>query len=370
MSRLAAALDSLRGIELERPALGIAVAAAALLLLALSLRRAVPALAWPALDEARAAGARRFDPLRALALVLRGAALVALAAVLARPGASPAERAEQVRGLDLVLVLDASGSMRALDAQVAGTWRTRLELAREVVSRFALHRVAEGDRVGLVVFGDTALTLCPLTSDGVLLAAALDRVTQGIAGDSTALGDALALAVKRVAPGLASGAAGAQRPAASGDGPVLAEAGIGPRAGRLVVLLTDGRANAGSVPVDVAAGIAAVTQTRVHTVGIGSEGEVAVLSPSGRRELRLERHDLDSATLAAIAQTSGGRYFHARSSADLAAVYEAIDALERVERPAPPRVSHEPRNEPFLAAAGLLLALEIASTRIVARRLP
>jgi Ca-activated chloride channel family protein len=361
MSRLAGALGWLRGIEIEAPAVWIGVACAALLLLALSLRRGPPALPWPALDEARAAGARRFDPLRALAFLLRAGALVALAAVLARPGAAPDGSGTRVRGLDLVLVLDTSASMRALDAQVAGVWRTRLDLAREVVGRFALHRVAEGDRVGLVVFGDTAFTLCPLASDGALVAAALGRVTAGMAGDATALGDALALAVKRVAPGSL---------AAEGAGSDSAAEADRPKAGRLVVLLTDGRANAGSVPVDVAAALAAATRTRVHTVGIGGQGEVAVQAPSGRRELRLERHDLDTATLGAVAELSGGRFFQARTSGDLADVYAAIDALERVERPAPPRVTREPRPEPFLAGAGLLLAAEILATRILGRRLP
>jgi Ca-activated chloride channel family protein len=211
--------------------------------------------------------------------------------------------------------------------------------------------------VGLVVFGDSAFTLCPLASDGALVAAALDRVSAGMAGDATALGDALALAVKRVAP---------REP----GGEVSGDAGAGPQAGRLVVLLTDGRANAGSVPVEVAAALAAAMQTRVHTVGIGGTGEVAVEGPSGRRELRLERHDLDAATLASVAEQSGGRFFHARGSGDLESIYEAIDALERVDRPAPPRATRQPRPEPLLAAAGLLLVAEILATRVLARRLP
>jgi Ca-activated chloride channel family protein len=356
------ALGRLGGVELEAPAVLVVVGCAALLLLTLAFRRVPPSLPWPALDEARAAGARRFDPLRALAFALRAGALLALAAVLARPGAAPDGGQERVRGLDVVLVLDTSASMRALDAQVGGEWRTRLELARQVVGRFALHRVAEGDRVGLVVFGDTAFTLCPLASDGALVAAALDRVSAGMAGDATALGDALALAVKRVAP--------REPRAEEGAGPESGDAGAGPTAGRLVVLLTDGRANAGSIPVEVAAGLAAALHTRVHTVGIGGTGEVAIEGPSGRRELRLERHDLDAATLASVAEQSGGRFFHARTSGDLEGVYEAIDTLERVERPAPPRATRQPRPEPLLAGAGLLLVAEILATRVLARRLP
>ena len=255
----------------ERPlALPVALVLA-LALLALARRRRTPrALAWPALAEARAAGAFRGDPMRLVAGGLRGAALLGLALALAGPTRRGELPPETRPGLDLVLVIDASASMRALDAEVAGAWRQRIELAREVVARFAQARASAGDRVALVAFGDTAFTLCPLATDGALLAAALTRVEAGMAGNSTALGDALALAVKR------AGAGSDQDAGALVEGPTAA-----PRAGRLVVLLTDGRSNAGAVPVEVAAALARASGTRVHAVGIGSRGEVAMASPSG-----------------------------------------------------------------------------------------
>jgi Ca-activated chloride channel family protein len=341
---IAALADLARITGFAAPALGMCLAALAALALLRALRTRPRTLAWPAASELRAAGASRRDPLRALALVLRGGALLALAAALAGPLGPPSSARPQEEGLDLLLVLDGSGSMRALDAEVAGSPRTRLELAREVVARFALHRVALGDRVGLVVFGDAAFTLCPLTSDGRLLRAALDRVEAGMAGEATALGDALTLALKRL--------------------------GAGPRAGQLVVLLTDGRSNAGAVPPDLAARLAAELGVRVHTVGIGGEGEVAMATKSGGRALATERHDLDRATLTEIARRSGGRFFAARGSGDLGAVYQEIDRLERVGREArtPPPRSAEP--EPALAAAGLLLALEILAARVLGRRIP
>lgn len=311
-----------------------------------------PAFEWPAAGEARAAGARRVDPVRGAALVLRVGCLVALALVLAGPLATHRAPPEPGHGLDMTLVLDASGSMRALDAEMAGEWRTRLELAREVVSRFAERRAAEGDRVALVVFGETAFTQCPLTSDGAILADALARVKAGMAGEATALGQALALAVKRA---LAAGAPAA--PAA------------GPAQGRLVVLLTDGRHNAGSVSVELATGLAAAAGVRVHTVAIGSEGEQVPVEGRGGA-LHLERHDVDAATLERVADATGGRFFRAHRSADLAAVYREIDALERVARTLPPRVRHTDRPEPLLAVAGALLAGELALARVLRRRLP
>jgi Ca-activated chloride channel family protein len=251
-------------------------------------------------------------------------------------------------GLDLVLAVDASGSMRALDADVEGERRTRLALAREVVARFAAQRAAEGDRVALVVFGDTAFTLCPLTSDGALLASALERIEAGIAGEATALGEALGLAVKRV------------------------RAGVAP-AGRVVVLLTDGRHNAGALSVEAATLLAADDGVRVHTVAIGSAGEEVPMQ-RGRRAagagLRFERHDVDRPVLEAVAAGTGGRFFAARRSSDLAPVYAEIDRLERPARRLPPRTRRTDHPEPWLLLASGCLLTELALARVLFRRLP
>jgi Ca-activated chloride channel family protein len=329
----------------------LGIAAAAILL---ALRARPEAARWPDAALLRAAGARRRDPARAGALALRAGALALLALVLAGPVGVHEAPPEPGSGLDLVLALDASGSMRALDAQVEGEPRTRLELAREVVARFARERAAEGDRVALVVFGESAFTLCPLTSDGALLAAALGRVEAGVAGEGTALGDALALAVKR-----------------AGGEP--ADPAAEPAAGRLVVLLTDGRHNSGSLPVEAATAIAAAARVRVHAVAIGSAGAEVPMAPGpGEAWLppRRERHDVDPAVLRGVAAATGGRFFPARRSPDLAAVYAEIDRLERVARRLPARVRRSARPEPLLAAAGGLVLAEIALARILARRLP
>lgn len=348
---MSAALAAVLGVDaFERPlwlAIGLALAVAATWLAARRPPRALPWSAWP---EAESAGARRIDPAHALALLARAGALALLSVAIAGPVREHRAPPEPGRGLDLVLALDTSDSMQALDAESGGVWHTRLHLAREVVARFAQRRVAEGDRVGLVVFGEEAFTQAPLSSDGALLGAALARVTPGMAGGATAVGDALALAVKRV---------GAAEEAAAHTAPV---------AGRLVVLLTDGRSNAGAVPPDVAASLARARGVRVHTVGIGTRGEVAMERSAG--PLRFERHDLDEDTLAGIAQATGGRFFAARSSGDLEAVYASIDALERVPRRPPPRLHVSAHPEPFLAGAALLVAFELLGARGVARRIP
>ncbi|MGH0037321.1 MAG: VWA domain-containing protein [Myxococcota bacterium] len=316
----------------------------------LEIRRAPAAVPWPGLAEARAAGARSWEPVRIAALLLRAVALGCLAGVLAGPVSLRRPPPEPGLGLDLVLVLDTSGSMASLDTRSAGRTRTRLDLAREVVGRFARERAAEGDRVGLVVFGEAAFTQCPITHDGALLSSALERTRVGMAGESTALGDALALAVKRV------------RGSAGKGGP-----------GRVVVLLTDGRNNAGAIPVDLAAELAVRGGVRVHTVGIGVGGDevpVATRSSAPGAGLRFERHDPDLESLERLARATGGRFHHARRAADLSAVYEEIDALERVPRPLPPRLRSAPRAEPLLAAAGGCLLAELLLARVWRRRVP
>jgi Ca-activated chloride channel family protein len=288
---------------------------------------------------------------RGAALALRAGALGCLAVALAEPFTRAPAAALEAPGIDVVLVVDASASMRALDVSHEGETRTRLSLAREAVARFAARRTEAGDRVALVVFGETAFTQVPLTRDGAMLAAALARLEPGVAGEATALGDALALAVRR-----ALGGAPSEAPAAA------------PGAGRVVVLLSDGRSNAGGVPVDVAAALARRAGVRVHGVAIGTRGDVPVAAPGGG--LRYERHDVDPETLARVADTTGGRFFAVRASRDLDAVYGAIDVLERVPRPLPGRAPGAPRPEPWLVATGALLAAELALARALGRRLP
>ncbi len=318
--------------------------AVAVLALAAAVRRRPATLAWPALEEAHAAAAPRRDARRVATLALRGAALVAAGLVLAGPTQTREPLPDEAPGLDLVLALDASASMRALDVSQAGESRTRFALAAEVVARFAERRAAEGDRVALVLFGERAFTQVPLTRDGALLAAALERVEPGIAGEATALGDALVLSTRRALGG--------------GEEPE----------GRLVVLLTDGRSNAGEIPLDVAVEVARGHGVRVHTVGIGTGGEVPVAA--GARGVRFERHDLDRDALARLAEATGGSAFLARSSADLAAVYAEIDGLERVLRPAPPRRASQARPEPLLLLAAAALLAELLLDRLLWRTLP
>ena len=334
---------SARALRVESPALlwlGLAlVCAVALVALARGPRR----LRVPSAGSA-GAWLGRLDLPFAASLALRLGALGLVALTLARPVGLVPENLAAGSGVDLVIALDASGSMLALDADLEGHQATRLDLAKRVVSDFV--RARSGDRIGLVVFGEHAFTQCPLTVDHRLVLEAIDRVDVGIVGDATAVGEAIGLATRR-----------------------LRVAGGPPDAQRVVVLVTDGRHNSGKLAPKTAAELAKMDGVRIHAVGVGTTGLVPFAQPGEGAPMRFERVDLDRETLQLVADTTGGQFFHARRPDDLRAVAEAIDRLE-----ARPQLDARYRHAslaPFtLALALLLLGLEGALAHGLVRRLP
>lgn len=235
-----------------------------------------------------------------------------------------------VSGRDLMMVVDLSGSMERRDFALDGVEADRLSVVKRVAGDFLEKR--EGDRLGLVLFADEAHVAAPLSHDRAAVAAYLREASIGLAGRATAIGDALGLAVKRLRKESARA--------------------------KVVVLLSDGTNNAGSVEPEDAARLAAKEGVRVHAVGMGSRAAGEGADPSA---------DLDEATLARIAEATGGRYFRAATTADLAAVHAEIDALERAERLAPPVVLRRELTLRPLALSVLLLALAglVAARRAV-----
>ncbi len=232
---------------------------------------------------------------RALAPVPRALTAIALAllvAALARPQIIHRRTVVTSEGLDILLAVDTSGSMRAEDFSLNGQPTTRLAVAKGVLDRFVQER--PNDRIGLVVFGEEAFTHVPLTLDHEALQGALAAVQIGVAGESrTAIGQALAVAAKRLKE--------LEAPS------------------KIVVLLTDGRNNAGRVGPIQAAEAAAALGIRVYTVGIGAPP---------RRTLFRTDDGVDERMLRTMAELTGGRYYLATSSEALAQVYAQIDALE------------------------------------------
>ncbi|MBX2824625.1 MAG: VWA domain-containing protein [Gammaproteobacteria bacterium] len=204
-----------------------------------------------------------------------------------------------VSGRDLMLGIDISGSMAEEDLYAGGTPQTRMDVVRRVGRDFISRRT--GDRIGLIMFGSQAYVQTPLTFDHKTVQHFLGEAVVGLAGRSTAIGDAIGLAVKRLR----------DRPQES----------------RVLILLTDGANSAGVVEPMDAARVAAENAIRIHTIGVGAQPE----DVRARFGFRVQRSELDEQTLKSIAELTGGRYFRARDARELEAIYQAIDQIEAID---------------------------------------
>ena len=201
-------------------------------------------------------------------------------------------------GRDLLLAVDVSGSMKTTDLLRGGAPASRLEVVKEVAGEFIERRA--GDRVGLILFGSRPYLQTPLTFDRASVRQLLEEAEIGLAGEQTAIGDAIGLALKRLR----------ERPAES----------------RVLILLTDGANTAGEVAPREAAELAAADDMRIHAIGVGADELVTRrLSPGGGG-------DLDEDTLRDVAGLGGGRYFRARDADELEAIYALLDELEPIAR--------------------------------------
>jgi len=211
---------------------------------------------------------------------------------------------QAVSGRDLMLAVDVSGSMQEKDFSVGGRQIDRLRAIRLVAGDFIQRR--DGDRVGLILFGTTAYLQAPLTFDRKTVATLLNEAFIGITDDdpATSIGDAIGLAVKRMRR---------QQTEKS-----------------VLILLTDGANTAGEITPLKAAELAAENNLTIYTIGIGAES-MQVRSLFGTRRVNPSR-DLDEATLKAISQKTGGRYFRARDTQQLEDIYTLLDEMEPVER--------------------------------------
>ena len=234
-------------------------------------------------------------------VILMMLAAVLIVGALARPQSAWRERKRFNEGIAIMLVLDVSESMRALDFKP-----NRLEKSKAVVKQFIEGRA--DDQIGAVIFGRDTFTLCPLTIDYDALGAFVDRVDFDLVnGDGTAIGMGLANAVARL------------RDADNES--------------RVVIVLTDGENNAGRIDPLTAADMAKQFDMRVYTIGVGSaDGTVAIPNPS-RVGPRLQRipSRLDVRELTRMAEMTGGRFFHATDGQSLEEIYAQIDRMERTE---------------------------------------
>lgn len=307
----------------------------------------LPALGWlrPWALRFSATGAMREGPslrrwVSGLPALLQLAVLVLVIVALARPQKVVRETERESEGVDILLAIDTSGSMDAPDMGVAGTQLTRLEAGKRVMAAFVEQR--SNDRIGLVVFGQEAFTQVPLTLDHTGLHDFIGQLEIGMAGKSaTAVGDAIAVSTKRLKE--------LEAPS------------------KVVILVTDGKSNAGQIDPVQAAEAAAALGVKVYTIGVGSTGGgrsgfMGMFSAGGA--------DVDEATLRKIAATTNAEYFRATDARALAEVYARIDALE----PSSAKVKeYIHRDELFWIAlwpALLLWGLELLLSAGPLRRVP
>lgn len=269
----------------------------------------------------------------------RGVGLLAWVAwaLLCVAAARPQQLGELVHppqaGRDLMLAVDLSGSMSDEDMQIGGRLVDRLTAAKAVLADFLDRR--GGDRVGLIVFGQKAYALTPMTLDLDTVREQLDDSVVGLAGRETAIGDAIGLAVKRLRSQPSPQPASKQH---------------------VLILLTDGVNTAGMLDPLKAAELARDNGVRIHAIAFGGEGGglsvfgIPLHLPGGGE-------DTDEATLKRIADLTGGKAFRARDTEQLAGIYAEIDRLEPVDRPGQsvrPRIERYPWPLGIGLACGLL----------------
>ena len=230
-----------------------------------------------------------------------------------------------LKGRDLMLAVDISGSMRRDDMEIGGMRMDRLSAVKAVAGEFLERR--KGDRVGLILFGRNAYLQTPLTFDRKTVAQLLNESAIGLAGKETAIGDAIGLAVKK-----------------------LREE---PEGNRVLILLTDGANTAGVVDPLKAADLAAREEVRIYTIGFGADSMIVqgLFGPA-----RVPNADLDEASLRAIAAKTGGRYFRARNVEQLQEIYDLLDELEPVSEE---EQTYRPVRELYLWPLGLSLLLSV-----------
>jgi Ca-activated chloride channel family protein len=257
------------------------------------------------------------------------AGFTAFVIALAGPGVTVRERVFLNRGIDMMIVLDESPSMAAQDFQP----KDRFETARETVRRFIRGR--ENDPIGRVGFGYEAALYVPPTLDYAYLLSELDKLHVLALGDGTAIGMGIAVAALHL------------------------KSSSAPQ--KVIILLTDGKNNAGEIPPDTAARIAAQTGARIYAIGIGGKGEVPIelRDPKSGRILRGSLEGgFDEDVLKTVAEKSGGSYFFAGNPGTLNAVFSAIDSLETMERRVRIQVKTDAIHAWFIMAGIILLALD------------
>ena len=261
-------------------------------------------------------------------IVLRSIAFIALITALARPQSAFSWENETTEGIDIMIATDISGSMLSEDFKP-----NRLEAGKNIAVDFIKNRPS--DRIGLVVFSGESFTQCPLTIDHEVLINLFHDIKNGMIDDGTAIGMGLATAVNRLKGSEAKS--------------------------KVIILLTDGVNNMGSIPPVTAAEIAKQFGVRVYTVGLGTNGAAPYpfKDQLGNTHYQMIPVEIDEGTLGKIASITGGKYFRARNNTQLTEIYKQIDKLEKVKIAVTQYHKRTEHYLPFAVIALVVLSLEI-----------
>jgi Ca-activated chloride channel homolog len=296
--------------------------------------------------------------------VLRTLSFILLVLAMARPQQGQEEIKSKIKGIDIVLALDVSGSMRAEDFAP----KNRIEAARDVVKEFIKQQ--KDNRLGLVVFAGRSFTQCPLTFDYEILTSFLDEIDVGsVAIDGTAIGDAIANAIYKLVED-DKDKDGKKKEDANTE-----EVKVSEKSSRVIILLTDGENNSGTIDPINAAKMAAIKGIRIHTIGMGQEGGAPVpaydafgrkvyqRNPDGSVYLtQINEHDLKE-----IARITGGSYHRATNNQTLSDIYETLAKMEKAELETSKITQYRELFLWFLIPALFLILIEVVLRLLVFR---
>lgn len=282
--------------------------------------------------------------LMGLPVFLRVVALTLLILAMARPQTVLSGTKTVSEGVDIVLTIDTSTSMLAEDFKVGTVRINRFDVVREVVKEFIKKR--KDDRVGMVAFAARAYTVCPLTTDYDWLNENLDRVRVGMIEDATAVGSAIATSCNRLRTSKTKS--------------------------KVVILLTDGVNNAGTISPVVAAEAAAALKIKIYTIGVGTKGLVPYPFKDiyGRKVYQNIPIEIDEDMLKTIADKTGGKYYLASDTETLRKVYDDIDKLEKSNIEHFGYMEYNELFHIFLIPALIILGLEILLTNTLLLKIP
>jgi Ca-activated chloride channel family protein len=303
-----------------------------------------PAIEYPSLVLVREVARRTRSRLGSVLAGLPLLALVLLIIAVARPQQGESNSTVHASGVDIMLLLDVSGSMQSLDFRLDNLPASRVDVVKSVVRKFIVAR--PNDRIGLTIFAGLPYLISPVTLDHAWLLDNLDRVHIGDIEDGTAIGSALASGLNRLRNQTAKS--------------------------KIIILMTDGQNNSGQITPITAAEAAKALGVKAYTIGIGVRGEAPfpMTDAFGRRRIVMEKVDVDEDTLRRIAATTGARFYRATDTDSLNRIYDEIDKLEKTSFTVH---SYERWQElfdwPVMAALGVL-ALSLLSQLTLRRRIP